>query len=89
MKRYKTEEVTVKKETLYKVLCDECKKDISESEENLYFEVQTGHSLWGNDSYESNKEKDYCSKECLKIGFEKYALDAYKTDRFEIECVRK
>ena len=87
----------VKKE----IYCDVCKTLIRvktyESEGNIvknelmtdrHFKVMTGHNDWGNDSIDSIKHKDICSKECLAEVFMNYIeedIDGSRTAYIEVE----
>lgn len=81
----KTEHVVVE-ETVVKAerICDECGKVISYSDS--YFEVDEYHNDWGNDSYESHEQHDYCSPECLTKAFNRYleSVTPFCTKAFEI-----
>lgn len=59
--------------------CDVCGKIIFDSREQLsfferrpYWDITTGHHDWGNDSVDSIKNKDVCSKKCLQKVFDEY-----------------
>ena len=63
--------------------CDICGKIICDSRyEKMFGKVQdhylltTGHNDWGNDSCDSIKEFDICSKECLQKKFEEYVKES-------------
>jgi len=83
MKIYETKEVPVIEETLVKIVCDVCEKEIFIN--NFHYKVETGHNEWGNDSYESLKELDACSDKCLNQLFELYLESSYKTKYINIE----
>ena len=85
VKKYIDKTVEVYESVLDKVICDTCNKEI---ESGKYFEVTTGHHRWGNDSMESFKESDYCSKECLDVAYNKYYDEILETDYFNIEVVK-
>ena len=82
MKEMITREVkkTVKETIECKITCDECKKVILEHHKEWvdhsnevidYYEVQTGHYDWGNDSIESMEEFHLCP-DCLMTFVGKY-----------------
>lgn len=91
MKETITREVkkTVKESIGCKIICDECNKVILEhykewtdhSNEVIdYYEVNTGHYDWGNDSIESMEEFHLCP-DCLMTFVEKYKKDSQKGNR--------
>ena len=80
-----TERVLVKRE----IVCDVCKKEIQRGAG--YWEVTTYHNDWGEDSWESYKNFDVCSVECLKSKFEEYCNESnsnYNTWQIEVEHTR-
>ena len=80
-----TERVLVKRE----IVCDVCKKEIQH--DDGYWEVTTYHNDWGEDSWESYKNFDVCSVECLKSKFEEYCNESnskYNTCQIEVEHTR-
>lgn len=96
MSRVLSEKGTVEKSvvvnrTIYKteyIKCDICGKLIPAvaptEKERMYFEVTTGHRLWGNDSSESISFKDICP-ECI-VGFvSDYLKDAENTYYLDLE----
>ena len=77
-----TERVLVER----KLICDICGKEIKNG--NGYWEVETHHNDWGNDSVESYEHFDVCSIECLKKKFDEYCDDSnydYNTRQIEVE----
>lgn len=60
----KTEKVLVSQ----KRYCDHCGAEIT----GAYYDVRTGHFDWGNDSIDSVKNIDVCSKNCLCAVFSEY-----------------
>lgn len=70
MRKYEKKEVTVIKETLVKIVCDVCNKEIDANEE--YYGIVRGHNDWGNDSVDSVECKDACSDACLQKEFNEY-----------------
>ena len=78
----KDEEITVKKEVLVGLKCDICGKDIHKG----YWTLTTGHNDWGNDSCDSTKHFDLCSKECVQKKLEEYFEDCTcgRTHYFEL-----
>jgi hypothetical protein len=85
MKIYEKKEVSVIKETLTKIECDICGKDINTEQE--HYEVTTGHHDWGNDSCESIENIDVCSDECLQKEFNSYLKYESSTKYIEIERI--
>ena len=59
-----TEQVLIKS-TRY---CDVCGNKIDD--DMNYWDLQTGHNDWGNDSVDSIENFDICSERCLKEKFE-------------------
>ena len=53
------------------IVCDVCSKElnynilIGTSKVASYYEITTGHRDWGNDSWESRKNRQVCCDECL------------------------
>jgi hypothetical protein len=89
MKEYEIKEVVKKQEVLKKITCDNCDKDITETEMDYFYEVSTSHHKWGNDSIESFKEYDFCSYNCMLEHLFDYFKNAQETYKYEIEIVRK
>ena len=71
------------------IQCDECNKDINETDIDHYYEVHTSHSCWGNDSIDSHEDLDFCCWKCLTNNLGKYFADADNSYRYEIERVDK
>ena len=89
MKEYDNKEVTKLEKVLKSVKCDCCQVDITKTEIDFYYEVNTSHSRWGNDSIESFEYLDFCSWECLSKNTAKYFTHAENSHRYEIEQVGK
>ena len=83
MKIYEKKEVTITQETLIKIVCDICGREIDD--DDYCFEVTTGHHDWGNDSCDSVEEKQICSDECLQREFIHYLCDPNDTKYLRIE----
>jgi hypothetical protein len=81
MRKYENKTVTVQKETLVGVVCDECGCEELDSEivENEWEYVVTSHSNWGNDSHESFESFDVCSGKCYLVTLRKF-IEANKGD---------
>ena len=77
MKYYEKKEIKTVENTLTKVTCDICKKEIEDCKK--YYHVETHNSAWGNDN------KDICSNECLKKEMEEYLNDDNEGKYIEIE----
>lgn len=84
MKRYVKKEVVSHRDILDYILCDTCNENITESGGECYYSVETGHNLWGNDSYESTKEYDFCTYDCLKSHMDFYFKTAQHAYEYEI-----
>ena len=85
---YETKEHVVTERILVKceIICDVCKKEIQRGAG--YWEVATHHNDWGEDSWESYKNFDVCSVECLKSKFDEYCNESnsvYNTYQIEVE----
>lgn len=89
MKEYEKKEVVKIEKVLKAIKCDECKKDIQETDFDFYYEATTSHSLWGNDSIDSIEHLDFCSWECLTNNLGRYYTLADNSYRYEIEQVSK
>lgn len=64
MKKYgeETQTIYMVKKKVDCIICDVCGKYLYPR--TKYYEVQTGHHAWGNDSIDSIKNRDICS-DCL------------------------
>lgn len=87
-KKYEIKEHVVVEKVLVeqKLICDICGKEIKHG--SGYYDVSTCHGDWGNDSYESHKDFDICSVECLKNKFDKYCSESsveYNTMEIKVE----
>lgn len=78
-----TKTKTVKYKIIKAIKCDVCRKEIS----GKYWKLTTHHHDWGNDSIESYKYFDLCSKECINKKLDKYIKDCRNscTEEFELE----
>lgn len=78
-----TKTKTVKYKIIKAIKCDVCHKEISEK----YWQLTTHHHDWGNDSIESYKYFDLCSRECINKKLDKYIKDCKNscTEEFELE----
>ena len=75
--------VTEKVVTSEKRYCDFCGKEITEH----YWDLETCHSDWSNDSCDSIEHHDVCSPECLTKAFEQYidiSNSPYQTQEFNV-----
>lgn len=89
MREYDQKEVVKVKKVLKAIKCDTCKTNIMKTSSDFYYEVETSHSLWGNDSIESHEEFDFCSWECLTIHQGRYFAMADTTYTYCIELADK
>lgn len=76
MKSYIDKKVERSLKVLNKITCDVCDGNIIIGSEQLYYEVESSHNHWGNDSIESIKHFDLCSKKCLTYHFKNFMNDA-------------
>lgn len=81
MKEYVNKPVTTTKQVLSKTSCDGCSTEIK----GPYFEVDTYHHDWGNDSCDSLEEFDFCSVQCLTPHMTKYLEKSCGTECYEIK----
>jgi hypothetical protein len=87
MKEFEKKEVIKIQKVLKSVKCDTCKCDINGTDLDHFYEVETSHSLWGNDSIESHKEFEFCSWECLTNHQGNYF--AFADDTYEYHIVKE
>jgi hypothetical protein len=87
VKEFEFIEVSKKEKVIKKIKCDTCDTDINETDLDHYYEVETSHALWGNDSIENNEEFEFCSWECLTNHQGKYF--AHADDTYEYHIVRE
>lgn len=84
----KTHVVTERVMTYEHRFCDICGKEITED----FWEVQTHHYDWGNDSVDSYEDIDVCSPACLQKTFDKYINESsesrYNTKAIEVNHCR-
>ena len=73
--------VTQRQEKVIGITCDKCLKEI----QGVYYEVTTHHSDWGNDSWESCEEYDFCSMDCLLTHQKDYFDKAQGSEEYDIE----
>ena len=78
-----TRQVMKKIEVTVGITCDVCGKDIQED----YWTLRTSHNDWGNDSIDSYKHFDLCSKGCISQKLKDYYEDCKdsRTQEFELE----
>lgn len=97
MRKYRIKEIKKKEETEIGIVCDICKKIITDEKDyessyrtrmSHYYEVETHHNDWGNDSIDSYNDKDICSEECLFNFLKKYFNGEDATLCCNIEEVR-
>lgn len=83
MKEYKTTERIVKAERIVGIKCDICKKEIT----GKYWQLTTHHNDWGNDSIDSYKHSDICSRKCINKALDDYFNNCEDscTQCFELE----
>lgn len=89
MKEYEKIEVVKVEKVLKTIKCDTCKADINKTDLDYYYEVDTSHSCWGNDSVDSYEEFDFCRWECLTTHQGNYFAFADETYQYRIEVVVK
>ena len=82
MKKYESKPVIHHEQTLTMIICDTCKSKV---ESDIYFDVTTRHSNWGNDSVESIEHHDFCSYPCMKEHMDDYFSEPEKTLVYDIE----
>jgi hypothetical protein len=92
MRTKEIKEVSITQETETSISCDECGKEIRNSDnirrrdyEHPYYEVSTHHHDWGNDSGESNRHFDLCSIDCLVLNMKEYFENANGSECYEVE----
>ena len=88
MKKKIIKEVTVEQEVIETLICDVCQKDIKENQSDIYFTVHTYHKRWGNDSWESSKHFDLCSRQCLDKHYKEFFDGTAYSDSYDIEVER-
>ena len=89
---YITEKKKVTKylERVVKTKCDICQKEIPNFDEtrdlrkSRYFEVTTGHHLWGNDSIDSIRDYNICP-DCIQKFIKNYIENVENTYYIDIE----
>lgn len=78
-----TRQVTKKVEVTIGITCDVCGKAIKGD----YWTLRTSHNDWGNDSVDSFKYFDLCSRKCVCQKLEDYFIDCKEsnTQEFHLE----
>lgn len=74
-----TETVTHTVDRIKALKCDVCGKEFT----GKYWDLTTQHSDWGNDSCESIKSFDLCSKECVQKKLDEYFKKCEHSDTQE------
>lgn len=82
MIEYKVEKEIREIKTASKIICDTCYEKV---EKDIYFEVTTGHALWGNDSIDSVVHYQFCSYPCMKKHMDEYFEKPERTYVYDIE----
>ena len=75
MIKYEKKEVKIIEEVQSAIICDGCNKEIDPKQG--YFHVCTSHHDWGNDSFDSLEQYDFCSPACLCKFSNHYIQDSY------------
>lgn len=83
MKEYKITEKITEIKSIVGIKCDICGKEIT----GKFWNLTTHHHDWGNDSIESYRDFDLCSRECINKALDDYINDCKKSDTqcFELE----
>lgn len=83
MRENKYLEKIIRTETIAVVKCDICGKEIT----GKFWQLTRHHYDWGNDSIDSYKHFDLCSRECINRALDDYIIDCgtSNTQCFELE----
>ncbi|PIC81041.1 hypothetical protein CSV75_04475 [Sporosarcina sp. P18a] len=89
MRKYDKREVKKFEQVQTGVYCDQCETDIEQTPHEHFYEVQTSHNCWGNDSMESIREHDLCSMVCVTKHMHDYYNQEDVQESFRYEIVRE
>lgn len=74
---------TIIKKTRVGVKCDVCGKELQN--DSSFWRLSTHHHDWGNDSIDSYKHFDLCSRECINKKLDEYIENCKMSNTQEFE----